>query len=101
MPRAPQAVRQQAKQSVLSDDTEPGASDVAAFENDLKDHRVRMLVYNNQASDPTAERMLRLARTSHVPVVAVTETEPPGKDYQEWLSSELDMVDQAFPKQQP
>jgi len=88
-------------QLAVMNDTEPGASDVAAFENDLKDHRVRMLVYNNQASDPTAERMLRLARTSHVPVVAVTETEPPGKDYQEWLSSELDMVDQAFPKQQP
>jgi zinc/manganese transport system substrate-binding protein len=60
-----------------------------------------MLLYNSQASDPTADRMVKLARTSHIPVVAVTETEPPGKDYQEWLSSELDAVDQALPKQQP
>jgi zinc/manganese transport system substrate-binding protein len=81
--------------------TEPGASDVVTFQKDLESHRVRMLVYNSQASDPTVERMVTLARTSHIPVVAVTETEPPGKNYQEWLSSELDAVDQSLPKQQP
>jgi zinc/manganese transport system substrate-binding protein len=88
-------------QLAVMNDTEPGASDVVTFQNDLESHRVRMLVYNSQASDPTAERMVRLARTSHIPVVAVTETEPPGKNYQEWLSSELDAIDQALPKQQP
>jgi zinc/manganese transport system substrate-binding protein len=88
-------------QLAVMNDTEPGASDVVTFENELKSHRVRMLVYNSQASDPMAERMVRLARTSHIPVVAVTETEPPGKNYQEWLSSELDAVDQTLPQQQP
>jgi hypothetical protein len=51
-------------------------SDVAAFEDDLKTHRVRLLVYNSQASDPMAERMQRLAKASHIPVVGATETEP-------------------------
>ena len=88
-------------QLAVMNDTEPGASDVVTFEKDLESHRVRMLVYNNQASDPTVERMVKLARTSHIPVVAVTETEPPGKNYQEWLSSELDAVDQSLPKQRP
>jgi zinc/manganese transport system substrate-binding protein len=88
-------------QLAVMNDTEPGASDVVTFQKDLESHRVRMLVYNNQASDPTVERMVTLARTSHIPVVAVTETEPPGKNYQEWLSSELDAVDQSLPKQQP
>jgi zinc/manganese transport system substrate-binding protein len=60
-----------------------------------------MLVYNSQASDPTAERIVKLARASNIPVVAVTETEPPGKNYQAWLLSELDAVDRALPKQQP
>ncbi len=85
-------------QLAVMNDTEPGASDVITFEKDLESHRVRMLVYNSQASDPAADRMVSLARTSHIPVVAVTETEPPGKNYQEWLSSELDAVDQALPK---
>lgn len=88
-------------QLAVMNNTEPGASDVVAFEKDIESHRVRILVYNSQASDPAAERMVRLARTSHIPVVAVMETEPPGKNYQEWLSSELDAVDQALPKQQP
>ena len=86
-------------QLAVMNNTEPSVSDVATFEKDLESHRVRLLVYNSQASDPTVERMVRLARTSHIPVVAVTETEPPGKNYQEWLSSELDAVDQSLPKQ--
>jgi zinc/manganese transport system substrate-binding protein len=94
-------VHDQRFQLAVMNGTEPGASDVVTFEKDLESHRVRMLVHNSQASDPTADRMVKLARTSHIPVVAVTETEPPGKDYQEWLSSELDAVDQALPKQQP
>jgi zinc/manganese transport system substrate-binding protein len=91
-------VRNQPFQLAVMNNTEPSASDVVAFENDLKEHRVRMLVYNRQASDPVAERMVKLAKASHIPVVAVTETEPPGKNYQAWLLSELTAIDQALPK---
>jgi zinc/manganese transport system substrate-binding protein len=41
--------------------------------------------------------MLKLAKASNIPVVAVTETEPPGKEYQAWMMSELDAVDHALP----
>jgi zinc/manganese transport system substrate-binding protein len=85
-------------QLAVMNDTEPSASDVAAFETDLRTHRVRMLVYNSQASDPIAERMLDIAKASHIPVVGATETEPPGKTYQTWMASELDAVDRALPK---
>ena len=91
-------VRNHPFQLAVMNNTEPSASDVVAFENDLKEHRVRMLVYNRQASDPVAERMVKLAKASHIPVVAVTETEPPGTNYQSWLLSELTAVDQAVPK---
>ena len=57
-----------------------------------------MLVYNIQASDPIATRMMRLAKASHVPVVGATETEPPGSPYQAWMMHELDAVSQALPK---
>jgi zinc/manganese transport system substrate-binding protein len=93
-------VRNRRFQLAVMNNSEPAADDVANFEDDLKKHRVRMLVYNSQASDPTAERMMKLARASHIPVVAVTETEPPGKNYQAWLVSELDAVDRALSKQQ-
>ena len=91
-------VRNQPFQLAVMNNTEPSASDVAAFENDLKTHQVRVLIYNSQASDPIAERMQKLAKASHIPVVGATETEPPGKKYQAWMLSELDAVDRALPK---
>lgn len=83
-------------QLAVMNDTEPGASRVAAFEIDLRQNKVRLLAYNNQATDAMAERMVELARQSHVPVIAVAETEPPGKTYQAWLTDTLDAVEQAL-----
>lgn len=85
-------------QLAVMNNTEPSASQVAGFERDLRQHRVRMLVYNSQATDPIADRMMRLAKASHVPVVAATETEPPNTKYQAWMMDELNAVSQALPE---
>jgi zinc/manganese transport system substrate-binding protein len=77
--------------------TEPSASDIAAFETDLRTHKVALLVYNAQASDPIAQRMARLATASHVPVVGAAETEPPHTTYQAWMLAELDAVAKTLP----
>jgi zinc/manganese transport system substrate-binding protein len=37
-----------------------------------------------------------MAQQSKVPVIGVTETEPPGKNYQDWMMSELDAIGQAL-----
>lgn len=94
-------VRNRSFQVSVMNDTEPSASDVAAFETDLRTHRVGLFVYNSQASDAIAARMERLARAWHVPVVGATETEPVGKNYQAWMLGELDALDRALPKQRP
>ncbi|MBO0739286.1 MAG: zinc ABC transporter substrate-binding protein [Alphaproteobacteria bacterium] len=84
-------------QLAVMNNTEPSAADVAAFENDLKTHKVRLLVYNSQASDPVAARMVKLAHAAQIAVVGAGETEPPGKSYQAWMMSELEAVDRALP----
>ena len=94
-------VRNQSFQLSVMNDTEPSASDIAAFENDLKTRKVKLLVYNSQASNPVAARMEKLARASGVPVVGATETEPAGKGYQAWMLGELDAIDRALPKSPP
>ncbi len=94
-------VRNMAFQMAVMNDTEPAAKDVAAFENDLRQHKVRLLVYNAQASDPVAEKMEKLAHASGIPVVGAAETEPPGKDYQHWMMDELTAVDHALPAKSP
>jgi zinc/manganese transport system substrate-binding protein len=91
-------VRNRPFQLAVMNNTEPSASDVAAFESDLKTHAVKLLVYNSQATDPIAERMRMLAQAAGVPVVGATETEPPGENYQAWMLGELDAVNQALPR---
>jgi zinc/manganese transport system substrate-binding protein len=76
--------------------TEPRASDVAAFENDLRKHLVQLLLYNSQASDAAAQRMVRIAQQAKVPVVGVTETEPAGTTFQDWMMGELNAIAQAL-----
>ena len=89
--------RNQSFQLSVMNNTEPSASDIAAFENDLETRQVKLLVYNSQATDPTADRMQGIAKAAGVPVVGATETEPKGLNYQSWISSELDAVDKALP----
>ena len=44
--------------------------------------------------------MQKIAKASGVPVVGVTETEPARMNYQGWMTSVLDAIDRAIPKQQ-
>jgi len=83
-------------QLAVMNDTEPSARDFAAFERELKTHKVRVLFYNKQASDNLVQHLVDLARASHIAVVGVTETAPPGLSYQNWMLSELDAAEQAL-----
>jgi zinc/manganese transport system substrate-binding protein len=94
-------VRNHAFQLAVMNNTEPSASDIAAFENDLKTHRVKLLIYNSQASDPIADRMQKIAKGAGVPVVGATETKPADEGYQSWMISELGAVERALSKQAP
>jgi zinc/manganese transport system substrate-binding protein len=83
-------------QLAIMNATEPSANDVAAFERDLKYHKVRVLLYNKQASDKVVQRFVDLARASNIPVVGVTETAPPGVSYQDWMVAQLNDLEKAL-----
>ena len=83
-------------QIAVMNDTEPSASDLAAFQQDLSERRVKVLLYNGQVSDETTRKMLAIAKQSGVPVVGVTETEPNGMNYQRWMLHQLDALDAAL-----
>jgi zinc/manganese transport system substrate-binding protein len=89
-------VREQKFALAVMNDAEPSPSDVATFESDLKGRKVRAMIYNSQASEPAVERLVALAKANGVPVVGVTETEPPNLRYQDWLKGELDALDHAL-----
>ncbi len=89
-------VHNKAFQLAVMNNTEPAASDVAAFEDDLKGHKVKVMIYNAQADDQAVKRLVEIAKDSKVPIVGVSETEPAGKDYQVWMTGQLDELDKAL-----
>ena len=77
----------------VMNDTEPSAAQTAAFEKSLTTGSVKLLFYNSQVADPTTDRIKQLAQQSKVPIVGVTETQPPDrKNYVDWMLHELDAV---------
>ena len=94
-------MRNQRFQLAAMNDTEASASDIAAFERDLRERRVRVLIYNSQATEALTRRMLALARQSKVPSVSVTETQPAGVNFQQWMLAQLDALDKALAASDP
>jgi len=89
-------VRNEKYALAIMNDAEPSASEVAGFENDLKGHKVKAMLYNAQASEPAVQKLVDLAKANGIAVVGVSETEPPGSNYQTWMLGQLDELDKAL-----
>lgn len=94
-------VRNQRFQLAMMNGTEPSASEIAAFQQDLKTRAVKVLLYNRQTSEGLTQKMRALAKQSGVPVVGVAETEPVGMKYQDWMLSELSALETGLSGKQP
>ncbi len=80
----------------VMNNAEPTPSEVAAFENDLKGHKVKAMMYNAQAGEPAVAKLVQLAKDNGIPVVGVSETEPPNSTYQDWMMGQLNALDKAL-----
>ena len=79
----------QAFQTAVMNETEPAATDVAAMEDSISKGKVKILFYNSQVEDAFTKNLAALAKSSGVPLVPVTETEPPGKTFPQWMLETL------------
>ena len=89
-------MRNQRFQLAMMNDTEPSARDVAAFENDLRERKVRVLIYNSQVSGKLTTRLRDIAAKAKIPVIGITETMPANMSFQDWVLGELDILDKAL-----
>jgi zinc/manganese transport system substrate-binding protein len=89
-------MRNERLQLAVMNDTEPSARDIAAFENDLKTQRVKVLIFNKQAITNLTRRMLDIAQRAKIPIVGVTETQPAGVSYQDWMLMQLNELQKAL-----
>ena len=83
-------------QKAIEEGEEPPAAAVAQMDDQLRTHRVKALFYNMQAVTPITTKVRERAKQLGIPVVGVTETEPPGKIYQQWMLGQLAQLDSAL-----
>jgi zinc/manganese transport system substrate-binding protein len=78
------------------DGTDPSPRSVADFEAALQHHTARMLFYNRQVVGPTTSNMRSIATKNHVPIVGVTETQPPSASFVQWQLTQLKSIQQRW-----
>jgi zinc/manganese transport system substrate-binding protein len=84
----------------ISEGNDPPAQSVAAFQDQITNHRVKVLVYNTQTSTPITENLKQLAATNGIPVVGISETvEPAAASFQDWQTRQLGSLRAALSRQ--
>jgi zinc/manganese transport system substrate-binding protein len=68
----------------IEDGTEPAASDELAMRALITDHRIKALIYNEQATSPATAQLQSMAQAAGIPVVPVTETMPADATFESW-----------------
>ena len=86
----------QAFQKAIEEGVDPSAAALAQMEDQLRKRQVRVLVYNTQTVSSITRRVRQLADQAGVPVVGVSETEPRGTSFQQWMGGQLENLDAAL-----
>ena len=68
----------------IEDGTEPPPSAVAAMDELIAGHRIRLLIDNRQAVSPITARLRDEARRAGIPVLSLSETLPPHQSFESW-----------------
>ncbi len=80
----------------IMNDAEPTPQMLGQYEENITSHKVKVLFYNDQVTDPTTQNILTLAKKSDIPVVGVSETMPTHDTVNEWLLAELNDTQKAL-----
>lgn len=80
----------------IMNDVPPSISQIKQFESDLRQHTVRVLIYNKQVMNPMTNRMIAIASEEKIPVVGVSEMIPPDTTFVEWMINQLNELEKAL-----
>jgi zinc/manganese transport system substrate-binding protein len=84
----------------ISEGNDPPAQTVAEFQNQISQHRIKVLVYNTQTSTPITENLKQMATKNGIPMVGISETiEPATASFQDWQTKELNSLQAALSRQ--
>lgn len=77
-------------ENAIDKEVDPTPNDLQSMQNDFKDHRVKMFIYNPQATNKIIDNLLVEAKQNHVPILKVTESMPKGENYLTWMQKQYD-----------
>ena len=81
----------------VAEGTDPPASAVVEFQNQILGNQIKVLVYNVQTSTAVTTNIKTLAASHHVPSVGVSETLlPPNLTFQDWQLKQLKTLEAAL-----
>jgi zinc/manganese transport system substrate-binding protein len=86
--------------TAISEGNDPPAQTVAEFQDQIRSHRIKVLIYNAQTSTPITENLKQLATKNGIPVVGISETvEPTTASFQDWQTKQLNELRAALSRQ--
>ncbi|MEM8620729.1 MAG: zinc ABC transporter substrate-binding protein [Actinomycetota bacterium] len=84
-------------QDAVAEDSDPPASSVQTFEEQIDQGEIDVLVYNSQTTGAVPEQMESRAEGQGIPVVGVTETVPAdASSFEEWQVGQLNNLVDAL-----
>jgi zinc/manganese transport system substrate-binding protein len=83
-------------QADIMNGVDPAPQDVSLETSLFTQHRVKVLVYNQQVTDTLTQTFISAAQSAKIPVIGVYETMPtPGYNYQSWMLAEVTALQKA------
>lgn len=83
-------------EKAIAEGNDPPASAVIQATNQIVNHQIKVLIYNEQTVTPVTTNLENLAKEKNIPIVPVTETMPAGKTYQTWMMDQLNALQTAL-----
>lgn len=81
----------------ISEGTDPTASDKSTIDAQIKNHEIKVYVYNSQNATPDVQAQVDQAKAAGIPVTAITETLVPATaTFQQWQGDQLQALENAL-----
>jgi zinc/manganese transport system substrate-binding protein len=74
----------------ITEGTDVSAADKTTVDNQIKNHQIKIYVYNSQNTTPDVQAQVAAAKAAGIPEATITETLTPATaTYQDWQTSQL------------
>ncbi|WP_201733149.1 zinc ABC transporter substrate-binding protein [Acidithrix sp. C25] len=83
--------------AAIANGNDPPISSVVTFEEQLRSHSARLLIYNTQTITPLTSSIRAMAIRKGIGVVGISEIiEPVGATFEAWMGSQIDRISSAL-----